>query len=177
MNRWWVGGDSEQKFLDLFLVPTWDPGRTYPGQLPPPPQSTCGCGRLWEKRDPVNEEGTWPGWAWKVIKCNLPTLQMENWWNREGTWSSLKVIWEVGATPGRPTPSLYFSLAPSIHSLIHLIIQLLIYFSIYSVIHLFLHWFSPLFLSMHPSLATCSHLPIYLSFHFPLFIIHSFYIY
>lgn len=154
MNRWRVWGDSERKFLGLFLVPMWDPGRGYPGQPPLPPQSTCGCGRLRVKRDPVNEEGTVPGWACKVIKYNLPTLQMEKWWNREGTWSSLKVIWEVSATPGRLTPSLYFNLAPSIHSLIHSIIQLLIYLLFDLVCHLFLHWFSPLFLSMHPSLST-----------------------
>lgn len=44
MNRWWMWGDSERKFLGLFLVPMWDPGGAYSGQPHSHPRAHVGVG-------------------------------------------------------------------------------------------------------------------------------------
>lgn len=138
------GRDSEQNFLGC----SWYQRGTLVEYIQGNSPGTHGCGKSREKKGPGYKEWTSPGWACKVIKCSLPTLQMGKWWNREGTWSSLKVTWDVSATPGRLTASLYFNLAPSIHSFNNSFNHSFLYSFIHSVIHPFLHWLSPLFLSM-----------------------------
>lgn len=112
------------------------------------PLAHMGVGNEGRRGGPGCNEWTSRGWACKVIKCSLPTLQMGKWWNREGTWSSLKVIWDVSAPPGRLTVFVFqlgsiYSFTFN-HSFNHSFLSSFIH----SVLHPFLHWLSPLFLSM-----------------------------
>lgn len=161
------GGDSEQNFLGLFLVPMWDPGGEYPGQSP----------LVWEIK---REEGT------QVIKRE-PDLQSHHTVCPLYRWEN----GEIERGPAVPSKSYRMSvpyqggwLSVCTSTWLYLFTHSLNNSSIYSFIH------------YHPSISSLictlisayvmtpylTHIPspfrllpfTHLSFHLPLFIIHWF---